>query len=48
MTAVELETWSEGARRLGREILEDPALDAAYRAVFRAALRPDPAQMPAG
>ena len=48
MTEAEHEKWSEGARRLGREILEDPALDAAYRAVFRSALRPDPVQMSAG
>ncbi len=47
MTAAEYEVWSEGARRFGREILEDPALDAAYRAVFRAALSPVPLEVPA-
>ena len=38
MTQAELATWSAGARQLGREIADDPTLDAAYRRIFRAAL----------
>ena len=40
MTQAELATWSVGARRLGHEIADNPALDAAYRLIFRAALNP--------
>ncbi len=38
MTHADLATWSAGARQLGREIADSPALDAAYRLIFRAAL----------
>lgn len=38
MTRDELEAWSAGARRLGRQIADDPDLDDAYRAMFRAAV----------
>ena len=38
MTDAEHAAWSEGAQGVGREIVEDPGLEPAYRAVFRAAL----------
>jgi glycosyltransferase involved in cell wall biosynthesis len=41
MTQREFDRWSAGARNLGREIADDPALDSAYRGIFRAALGPD-------
>jgi glycosyltransferase involved in cell wall biosynthesis len=40
MTQQEFDRWSAGARNLGREIGDDPALDSAYRGIFRAALGP--------
>ena len=50
MTQAELATWSAGARRLGHEIADNPALDAAYRLIFRAALNPgeDASLLPQG
>jgi glycosyltransferase involved in cell wall biosynthesis len=46
MSAEEHAAWTAGARRLGREIAEDPALDAAHRAIFRAAVQTVPATLP--
>ena len=40
MSAKELEAWSAGAYELGREIAQDPTLDAAYRVIFRTAAAP--------
>ena len=37
MTEEDLAVWSDGARRLGREVANDPDVDAAYRRLFRAA-----------
>jgi len=39
MDDAEFVEWAEGARRVGREAAYDPALDAAYRRIFRAATR---------
>jgi len=37
MNSAEFATWSQGARRIGREAADDPALKPAYRALFRTA-----------
>jgi glycosyltransferase involved in cell wall biosynthesis len=37
-TQQEFDSWAAGARDFGREIADDPALDSAYRGIFRAAL----------
>jgi len=42
-TQEQFDSWSAGARDLGREIADDPALDSAYRGIFRAALGPNEA-----
>jgi len=48
MTAHEMEVWSDGARRFGREIADDPQRDEAYRELFRATLpQGPPARVPA-
>jgi glycosyltransferase involved in cell wall biosynthesis len=38
MSQQEFEAWSSGARALGREVADDPDLDAAYRALFSSPL----------
>jgi glycosyltransferase involved in cell wall biosynthesis len=38
MTSSELDAWSAGARAFAREVADDPALDDAYRQLFRAAV----------
>lgn len=46
MSAEELAVWTDGARKLGREIAEDPDLDAAHRTIFSAAVQTVPETQP--